>query len=128
MPRVKKKRSIKECLIHISCTFNNTLISISDLNGNVVAQASAGRKFRGSKKSTAFAAQVAVELVVRQFLENNNLPVGVFPSAHIRVRGPGPGRESGIRAVQTAGVNIVSICDVTPLAHNGCRARKKRRA
>ncbi|MGH7564795.1 MAG: 30S ribosomal protein S11 [Gemmatimonadota bacterium] len=119
----KKKRIVEsEGVAHIQATFNNTLVSISDLQGNVVAWGSAGKSgFKGSKKSTPFAAQIAAENAAKEAL---NLGV---KRVHVRVQGPGSGRESAIQALQAAGLAIRSIKDVTPIPHNGCRPPKRRR-
>ena len=119
----KKKRIVEaEGVAHIEATFNNTLVTISDLQGNVVAWGSAGKSgFKGSKKSTPFAAQVAAENAAKEAL---NLGV---KRVHVRVQGPGSGRESAIQALQAAGLAIRSIKDVTPIPHNGCRPPKRRR-
>ena len=120
-----KKRSLKGItsgIVHIQATFNNTLINITDKQGNVIAWSSPGHVgFKGSKKSTPFAAQIAATEAARQAKD-----LGV-QSVDIMVKGPGSGRESAIRAVQAAGLSVTSICDVTPMPHNGCRPRKKRR-
>ena len=111
-----------EGVAHITATFNNTLITIADLRGNAVAWGSAGKSgFKGSKKSTSFAATVAAESCGR---EAWNLGV---KRLHVRVQGPGAGRESAIQALASAGLQILSIRDVTPIPHNGCRPPKKRR-
>ena len=120
----KKKKKIVESegVAHIQATFNNTLVSITDLQGNVVAWGSAGKSgFKGSKKSTPFAAQIAAENAAREALN-----MGV-KRVHVRVQGPGSGRESAIQALQAAGLAIRSIKDVTPIPHNGCRPPKRRR-
>lgn len=119
----KKKRIVEsEGVAHIQATFNNTLVSITDLQGNVVAWGSAGKSgFKGSKKSTPFAAQIAAENAAREALN-----MGV-KRVHVRVQGPGSGRESAIQALQAAGLAIRSIKDVTPIPHNGCRPPKRRR-
>jgi small subunit ribosomal protein S11 len=119
----KKKRIIEaEGIAHIQATFNNTLVAISDLAGNIVAWGSAGKSgFKGSKKSTPFAAQIAAENAAKEAL---NLGV---KRVHVRVQGPGSGRESAIQALQAAGLAIRSIKDVTPIPHNGCRPPKRRR-
>jgi len=122
--KVKKKhRKIESYgIAHIKATFNNTIVTISDAKGNVVCWASAGRSgFKGSRKSTPFAAQVAAEKAAREALE-----LGVR-KVEIWVKGPGSGRESAIRSLQAAGLEITSIKDVTPIPHNGCRAPKRRR-
>lgn len=119
----KKKRVVEsEGIAHIQATFNNTLVAISDLAGNIVAWGSAGKSgFKGSKKSTPFAAQIAAENAAKEAL---NLGV---KRVHVRVQGPGSGRESAIQALQAAGLAIRSIKDVTPIPHNGCRPPKRRR-
>jgi small subunit ribosomal protein S11 len=119
----KKKRIVEaEGIAHIQATFNNTLVAISDLAGNIVAWGSAGKSgFKGSKKSTPFAAQIAAENAAKEAL---NLGV---KRVHVRVQGPGSGRESAIQALQAAGLAIRSIKDVTPIPHNGCRPPKRRR-
>ena len=119
----KAKRVIEaEGVAHISATFNNTTITITDMGGNAVAWGSAGKAgFKGSKKSTPFAATVAAEQAAREALS-----VGVR-RVHVRVQGPGSGRESAIQALASAGLQVKSIKDVTPIPHNGCRPPKKRR-
>ncbi len=120
----KRGKKIVEAdgVAHITATFNNTLITISDLKGNTVAWGSAGKSgFKGSKKSTSFAATVAAENCGR---EAANLGV---KRLHVRVQGPGSGRESAIQALAASGIQILSIRDVTPIPHNGCRPPKKRR-
>ena len=117
-----KKVVESEGIAHVMATFNNTLVTISDLHGNAVAWGSAGKSgFKGSKKSTPFAATVAAEATAR---EAYNLGVR---RVHVRVQGPGSGRESAIQALANAGLAIKSIRDVTPIPHNGCRPPKKRR-
>ena len=119
----KTKRVIEsEGVAHISATFNNTTITITDMGGNAVAWGSAGKAgFKGSKKSTPFAATVAAEQAAREALS-----VGVR-RVHVRVQGPGSGRESAIQALASAGLQVKSIKDVTPIPHNGCRPPKRRR-
>lgn len=119
----KSKRVVEsEGIAHVNATFNNTLVTITDLHGNAVAWASSGKAgFKGSKKSTPFAATVAAEQAAREALS-----LGV-KRVHVRVQGPGSGRESAIQALATAGLQIRSIRDVTPIPHNGCRPPKKRR-
>ena len=117
-----KKVVEAEGIAHITATFNNTLITVTDMQGNTVAWGSAGKSgFKGSKKSTSFAATVAAENCGREAL---NLGV---KRLHVRVQGPGSGRESAIQALASAGLRILSIRDVTPIPHNGCRPPKKRR-
>ena len=123
---VKKKKKDKRAPIqgiaYIKATFNNTIISISDVKGNVVAWASSGNAgFKGTKKGTPFAAQSAAEIAARKALDMGMKEVSVF------VKGPGSGRETAIRALQAAGMDINCIKDVTPIPHNGCRPRKRRR-
>ncbi|HEX9640431.1 MAG TPA: 30S ribosomal protein S11 [Candidatus Krumholzibacteria bacterium] len=119
----KKTRVIEsEGVAHIQATFNNTLVSITDMQGNAITWGSAGKSgFKGSKKSTPFAAQIAAENAAKEAL---NLGV---KRVHVRVQGPGSGRESAIQALQAAGLSIRSIKDVTPIPHNGCRPPKRRR-
>ena len=117
-----RKHVDAEGVAHIKATFNNTLITISDMEGNVVVWASAGKAgFKGSKKSTPFAATVAAEQAGREAF---NLGM---KRVHVRLQGPGSGRESAIQALAAAGLQIRSIRDVTPIPHNGCRPRKRRR-
>ena len=107
---------------HVQASFNNTIITIADLDGNVITWASAGKVgFKGSRKSTPFAAQIAAEQAGRQAQE-----CGV-KNLEVRIKGPGPGRESAVRALNNVGFKITSIADVTPVPHNGCRPPKKRR-
>ncbi len=118
----KEKRVVPHGVAHIQATFNNTIVSISDPEGNVLAWSSAGRiGFKGSRKGTPFAAQVAA-----QNAGNSAKDAGVR-SVDVMVKGPGAGRESAVRALQAAGIDVKSIKDVTPIPHNGCRPRKRRR-
>jgi small subunit ribosomal protein S11 len=118
----KEKRVVPHAVAHIQATFNNSLVSIADPEGNVLTWSSAGRiGFKGSRKGTPFAAQVAA-----QNAGNQARDMGVR-SLDVRVKGPGAGRESAVRALQSAGLDIKSIRDVTPIPHNGCRPRKRRR-
>ena len=118
--RERKKK--KKGSAHIRSSFNNTIVTITDTNGNALSWASAGEMgFRGSRKSTPYAAQTAAETAAKAAMEHGLKTVEVF------VKGPGQGRESAIRALQTAGLEIVSIKDVTPIPHNGCRPPKRRR-
>jgi small subunit ribosomal protein S11 len=122
--RTKKKvrKSVADGVAHIHASFNNTIITISDRQGNALAWATAGGSgFRGSRKSTPFAAQVAADRVGQMVKE-----YGV-KNLDVNVKGPGPGRESAVRALNNAGFKITSISDVTPIPHNGCRPPKKRR-
>ena len=122
-PQKKKvKKNVATGIAHIQSTFNNTVVAITDVNGNVVAWSSAGsRGFKGSRKSTPFAAQVTAESAARKGMEHGLQKVEVF------VRGPGSGRETAIRSLQAAGLEILGVKDVTPVPHNGCRPRKRRR-
>ena len=119
----KSKRVIEaEGVAHVNATFNNTIITITDPRGNAVAWGSAGKaQFKGSKKSTPFAATVAAEQAAREAMS-----LGVR-RVHVRVQGPGSGRESAIQALASAGLQVKSIKDVTPIPHNGCRPPKRRR-
>src|SRR5687767_5649690 len=120
--RKKEKKNIPYGIVHISASFNNTLISITDAEGNLVAQGSSGaRGFRGSRKGTPFAAQQAATEVARKALDAGMREV------EVRVKGPGGGRESAIRAVSQVGIRVTSIRDTTPIPHNGCRPPKRRR-
>lgn len=120
--RRKERKSVPKGRAYIQSTFNNTLITLTDPNGNVIASGSAGTVgFKGSRKSTPFAAGQAAERVARRAMDNGMRQVDVS------VKGPGSGREAAIRALQAAGLAILSIRDVTPMPHNGCRARKRRR-
>ncbi len=119
----RQKKNISVAIAIVNATFNNVIISIIDLQGNVIVWSSAGvHGFKGSRKSTPYAAQVTAEFVGKQAQEN-----GVRILQEIRVKGPGTGRESALRALQAVGFNIVAIKDVTPVPHNGCRPRKRRR-
>jgi len=123
-PAAKRAKRVVEAegVVHITATFNNTLVTITDSKGNAIVWGSAGKSgFKGSKKSTSFAATVAAENCAREAL---NLGLR---RVHVRVQGPGAGRESAIQALATAGLRILSIKDVTPIPHNGCRPPKKRR-
>jgi small subunit ribosomal protein S11 len=120
--RKKAKRTVSEGVVHIHSTFNNTIITITDLQGNVVVWASAGGVgFKGARKGTPFAAQVASEAAGRKAAELGMRSVQVY------VRGPGAGRESALRSLQSVGFNVSIIKDATPLPHNGCRPPKRRR-
>ncbi len=121
--RKKEKKFIPQGKAYINATFNNTIISVTDPNGNVIAQRSAGALgFKGSRKSTAFAAQRAGEAVAKAALEHGTRTVDVF------IKGPGSGRESAMRAIQSGGLRVISIKDITPMPHNGCRPSRKPRA
>ncbi|MCH7825598.1 MAG: 30S ribosomal protein S11 [Acidobacteria bacterium] len=118
----KVKKNVPQGIAHIQATFNNTLILISDLDGNTVAWSSAGSNgFKGSRKGTPFAAQIAAQDAAQKARDNG------MKRVEIRVKGPGSGRESAIRALQAAGLDVIAIRDVTPIPHNGCRAPKRRR-
>ena len=120
--RKKVKKNVAEGIAHIHGSFNNTIITITDRQGNALSWASSGGQgFKGSRKSTPFAAQVAAENAGRAAQE-----CGV-KNLEVRIKGPGPGRESAVRALNALGIKILSIADVTPVPHNGCRPRKKRR-
>jgi small subunit ribosomal protein S11 len=120
--RKKIKRSVTEGIVHVHASFNNTVITVTDRQGNVLAWTTAGSSgFRGSRKSTPFAAQVAVEKVAGIMRDYGIKTVEVW------VKGPGPGRESAVRSLHALGFGIGFITDVTPVPHNGCRPRKKRR-
>jgi len=119
----KKTKNAPELgIAHVQATFNNTIVSISDLSGNVLASSSAGAQgFKGSRKSTPFAAQVAAEKAAIKVKDMG------MNKLEVHIKGPGPGRESAIRSLQAVGMEIVVIRDKTPTPHNGCRARKRRR-
>ena len=120
--RKKVIKNIPSGRVHIQATFNNTIITIADKQGNVVAWSSAGSSgFKGSRKSTPFAAQIAAADAAKKAMEHGVREVEIY------VKGPGSGRESAIRAIQAAGLTITVIRDVTPIPHNGCRPRKRRR-
>ena len=123
-PRARKRerKNISSGIAHVNATFNNTMITISDVQGNTIAWSSAGSQgFKGSRKSTPYAAQVAAETCGRKAMEHGMKVLSVF------VKGPGTGRESALRALQAVGFTITAIQDVTPVPHNGCRPRKRRR-
>jgi len=118
----KIKRHLPQGHVHIHATFNNTIITVTDEHGNVVTWASGGTAgFKGSRKSTPFAARLATEQAVKAAMDMG------MRSAHVFVKGPGPGRDASLRALQAMGLKILSISDVTPVPHNGCRPPKKRR-
>ena len=118
----KEKKNIAHGAAHIHSSFNNTIVTMSDVNGNALSQCSSGAlNFRGSRKSTPFAAQMAAETAARAAMEHGLKTVEVY------VKGPGSGREAAIRALQTAGLEVTLIKDVTPIPHNGCRPPKRRR-
>lgn len=119
---IKGAKGISSGIAHIKATFNNTIVSITDNQGNVISWGSAGRSgFKGSRKSTAYAASMVAQDAARQAMGHG------MQDVEVRVQGPGAGRESAIRAIQSAGLNVHSIKDVTPIPHNGCRPKKRRR-
>lgn len=118
----KEKKNIPNGIAHIQATFNNTIITITDSMGNVIAWSSAGcQGFKGSRKGTPFAAQLAAENAAKKATENG------MKSAEVYIKGPGAGREAALRSLQAAGLTVTAIRDVTPLPHNGCRPPKRRR-
>jgi small subunit ribosomal protein S11 len=120
--RAKGSKNVTVGICHVLATFNNTKVTITDANGNVISWGSAGRhQFRGSRKSTAYAAQVVCQEAAKQAMAHGLKDVSV------RVKGPGMGRDSAIRALQVLGLNVTSILDTTPIPHNGCRPPKRRR-
>ena len=120
--RKKVKKNVSDGIAHVHASFNNTIITITDRQGNTLSWAtSGGAGFRGSRKSTPFAAQVAAEAAGRVAIEY------VIKNLDVRIKGPGPGRDSSVRALNALGIKILSISDVTPVPHNGCRPPKKRR-
>jgi len=122
LKKKKEKKSVFSGNVYIQATFNNTIVTITDLNGNAISWASAGGlSFRGAKKSTPYAAQTTAETAVKKAMDIGLREVNVF------VKGPGVGRESAIRSIGVLGVKVMSIKDVTPIPHNGCRPKKTRR-
>lgn len=118
----KEKKNVPNGIVHIQSTFNNTIITVTDLSGNVIAQSSAGAAgFKGSRKSTPFAAQLAGRNAIKEAMEHG------MRTAEVRVKGPGLGREAALRALQVEGFTVTVIRDVTPIPHNGCRPPKRRR-
>jgi small subunit ribosomal protein S11 len=118
----KEKKSVPNGIVHICSTFNNTIITITDTEGNVIADSTAGRHgFKGSKKSTPYAAQMAAQGALKAAMEQG------LKTAEVRVKGPGVGREAALRALQVEGFTVSIIRDVTPIPHNGCRPPKRRR-
>ncbi len=118
----REKKNISSGVVHIQSTFNNTIVTITDQTGNVVAWSSAGvQGFKGSRKSTPFAAQLAAQDAAKKAMEHGMRNVEVY------VKGPGAGRESALRSLQASGFNVILIKDVTPIPHNGCRPPKRRR-
>ena len=121
-PKRRERKNVAYGIAHIKSSFNNTIITITDQQGNTIAWASAGNVgFKGSRKSTPFAAQVAAEVAGRAAQEQG------IKNLDVRIKGPGPGRESSVRALAALGIRINLISDVTPLPHNGCRPQKRRR-
>lgn len=121
--RKKVRKNIETGVVHVQATFNNTIITITDMQGNTIAWSSAGveGRFKGSRKSTPYAAQISASDAVQKAMEHG------LKSVTVLVRGPGPGREAALRALQTTGLRITMIRDVTPIPHNGCRPPKRRR-
>ena len=120
--RRRERKNISSGVAHVNASFNNTMITITDAQGNAIAWSSAGAQgFKGSRKSTPFAAQVAAEVAAKKAQDHG------MKTLEVHVKGPGSGRESALRALQTAGFAVTLIRDVTPIPHNGCRARKRRR-
>jgi small subunit ribosomal protein S11 len=120
--RRRERKNITSGVAHVSATFNNTVVTISDVQGNVIAWSSAGAQgFRGSRKSTPYAAQMAAETAARKAQEHG------VKTIEVQVKGPGSGRESALRALQVAGLTVTSIRDVSTIPHNGCRPPKRRR-
>ncbi len=120
--KAKKAKNVTRGVVHVTATFNNTLVSVTDSNGNAIGWSSAGKMgFKGSRKSTAYAAQVVSQDACRQAMGHG------LKEVEVRVKGPGSGRESAVRAVQGLGLEILAIRDVTPIPHNGCRPKKARR-
>ena len=122
MAKRKERKNVPYGVVHIKSSFNNTIVSITDQSGNVIAWASAGSSgFKGSRKSTPFAAQTAAEAAGRKAMEHG------LRKADVEVTGPGSGRETAIRSIQNLGIEVTGIKDVTPVPHNGCRPPKRRR-
>ena len=121
-PKKKVKKNVATGIAYVQSTFNNTVVTITDVNGNTVSWSSAGsRGFKGSRKSTPFAAQLAAEEAARRAMEHGMRTVAIF------VKGPGAVRESAVRALHTVGLKVANIRDITPIPHNGCRPPKRRR-
>ena len=120
--KAKKNKNVAKGIVHVKATFNNTVVTVTDEMGNTIGWSSAGKMgFKGSRKSTAYAAQVVSQDACRQAMSHG------LKSAEVRVKGPGAGRESAVRAIQTLGIDVAAIEDVTPIPHNGCRPKKARR-
>jgi small subunit ribosomal protein S11 len=121
-PRKKERKNVTFGIVHIKSSFNNTIVSITDAEGNVISWASAGSSgFKGSRKSTPFAAQMAAEKAARAAMEHG------LRRVEVQVKGPGSGRETAIRSIQNAGIEVAGVKDVTPVPHNGCRLPKRPR-
>ncbi len=121
-PRKRDRKNVSSGVVHIKSSFNNTIVSVTDASGDVIAWASSGAVgFKGSRKSTPFAAQLAAERAVRAAMEHG------LRRAEIQVKGPGSGRDTAVRSIQNTGIEVTSIKDVTPVPHNGCRPPKRRR-
>jgi small subunit ribosomal protein S11 len=121
-PRKRDRKNVSSGVVHIKSSFNNTIVTITDHEGNVIAWASSGGVgYKGSRKSTPFAAQLAAEKAARAAIEHG------LRRAEIEVKGPGSGRDTAVRSIQNTGIEVVSIKDVTPVPHNGCRQPKRRR-
>jgi len=120
--KAKGSKNVHEGIVHVAATFNNTIVTVTDLSGNTIGWSSSGKMgFRGSRKSTAYASQLVSQDACRQAMSHG------LKSAEVRVKGPGAGRESAVRAVQALGIEVLRIKDVTPVPHNGCRPKKARR-
>lgn len=120
--KAKQSKNVSQGIVHVKATFNNTIVSVTDLSGNVISWGSAGGAgFKGSRKSTAYAGTVVAQEATRTAMSHG------LKEAEVRIQGPGAGRESAVRAVQSCGVSVTAIKDVTPVPHNGCRPRKRRR-
>jgi small subunit ribosomal protein S11 len=121
-PRKRERKNISVGVVHIKSSFNNTIVSITDAEGNVISWASSGGVgFKGSRKSTPFAAQMAAEKAARAAMEHG------LKRVEVQVKGPGSGRDTAVRSIQNTGIEVTSIKDVTPVPHNGCRQPKRRR-
>ena len=121
-PRKRDRKNVSTGIVHIKSSFNNTIVSITDTEGNVIAWASSGAVgFKGSRKSTPFAAQLAAERAARSAMEHG------LRRVEVQVKGPGSGRDTAVRSIQNTGIEVTSIKDVTPVPHNGCRPPKRRR-
>ena len=121
-PRKRERKNVTTGVVHIKSSFNNTIVSITDVSGNVISWASSGGVgFKGSRKSTPFAAQMAAEKAARAAIEHG------LKRVEVQVKGPGSGRDTAVRSIQNTGIEVTSIKDVTPVPHNGCRQPKRRR-